>query len=205
MFPILGPAIGTARDDAAGATGLHHLPCRDGATLDRPDHPRSRHDMHRSTSSPAALRRSITEAVEAASSRDADRFTLAADRLAVQDPHRLTLVQAWVLRSLLEQSYPDGLSSEDAHEVLRRCLLSAAAWYPQVDPGTLVPVLTGALGVSDPEPDPGEAHTAAGPAALSLGAALLIADLLSVAGDPLAGYLDGALAELERAETIELP
>jgi hypothetical protein len=125
--------------------------------------------------------------------------------LAVQDPQRLTLVQAWVLRSLLEQVHPDGLSSEDAQDVLRRCLLSAAAWYPQADPGALVLVLTGALGLSDPESDAGDAHAVPGPARLSAGAALLIADLLGVAGGPLAGYLDAALAELERAETIELP
>jgi hypothetical protein len=153
------------------------------------------------TSTAAGLRRSITEAVEAALSQDADRFAEAAGRLAVQDPQRLTLVQAWVLRSLLEQVHPDGLSSEDAQDVLRRCLLSAAAWYPQADPGTLVLVLTGALGLSDPD----EASSAAGPAALATAAALLIADLLGVAGGPLTGYLDAALAELERAETIELP
>jgi hypothetical protein len=153
------------------------------------------------TSSPAGLRRWITEAVEAATSRDADRFTLAADRVAAQDLHRLTLVQAWVLRSLLEQLHPDGLSSADAQDVLRRCLLSTAQWYPEADPSVLVLVLTGALGLSDPD----DASAAAAPAALSCGAALLIADLLSVAGGPLAGYLDAGLAELERAETIELP
>lgn len=153
------------------------------------------------TSTAAGLRRSITEAVEAALSQDADRFAEAADRLAVQDPQRLTRLQAWVLRSLLEQVHPDGLSSEDAQDVLRRCLLAAASWLPQTDPDVLVLVLTGALGLSDPDDTP----AAAGPAALAAGAALLIADLLAVAGGPLTGYLDEALAELERAETIELP
>jgi len=149
----------------------------------------------------AGLRRSISDAVEAALSRDADRFGPAAERLALQDQQRLTLVQAWVVRSLLEQLHPDGLSSADAQDVLRRCLLSAAAWCPQADPGVLVLVLTGALGLSDPD----EASAATGPAALGLGGALLIADLLSVAGGPLTGYVDAAFAELERAETIELP
>ncbi|MDQ1721563.1 MAG: hypothetical protein QOI26_1297 [Pseudonocardiales bacterium] len=153
------------------------------------------------TSTVAGLRRSVSEAVEAALSHDADRFAQAAERLAVQDPQRLALVQAWVLRSLLEQLHPDGLSSADAQDVLRRCLLSAAAWHPLADPGVLVLVLTGALGLSDPD----DATAAIGPAALSHGAALLIADLLSVAGGTLTGYLDAALAELERAETIELP
>jgi hypothetical protein len=158
--------------------------------------------MTRSASSSAAgLRRSITEAVEAAASHDAERFAEARDRLALQDPHRLTLVQAWVLRSLLEQSHPDGLSSEDAQDVLRHCLQSAGQWYADADPAVLVRVLTGALGLSDPD----EASAAAGSTGLSAGAALLIADLLSVAGGPLAGYLDAAFAELERAETIELP
>jgi hypothetical protein len=157
------------------------------------------------TSTVAGLRRAVSEAVEAALSRDADRFALAADRLAVQDQQRLVLVQAWVLRCLLEHLHPDGLSSADAQDVLRRCLLSTAAWRPQADPGVLVLVLTGALGLADPDSDPGGASLAGGPAALSQGAALLIADLLSAAGSPLAGYLDAAFAELERAETIELP
>jgi len=158
--------------------------------------------MRRSaTSSPAGLRRAITESVEAASSQDAGRFALAAERLAAQDPQRLVLVQAWVLRSLLEELHPDGLSSDDAQDVLRRCLASTAQWHDEADPGVLAQVLTGALGLSDPD----EAAAAAGPAALSSAAALLIADLLGVAGGPLAGYLDAALAELERAETIELP
>ncbi|HEX8092988.1 hypothetical protein [Jatrophihabitans sp.] len=154
------------------------------------------------TSTAAGLRRSITEAVEAATSRDADRFALAADRLAAQDPQRLTLVQAWVLRSLLEQLHPEGLSSADAQDVLRHCLLSATQWYTDADPHVLVLVLTGALGLSDPDD---AAQATAGPAGLGSGAALLIADLLGQAGGPLAGYLDAALAELERAETIELP
>lgn len=149
----------------------------------------------------AGLRRAVTEAVEAAASRDADRFAAAAARLAVQDPPRLVLVQAWVLRSLLEELHPDGLSSADAHDVLRRCLLSAAEWHAEADPGVLVQVLTGALGLSDPD----EAAAPAGPVAFSSGAALLIADLLGVAGGSLPRYLDAALAELERAETIELP
>lgn len=158
--------------------------------------------MHRpATSTVAGLRRAIAEAVEAATNRDSDRFALAAGRLAVQDPHRLTLVQAWVLRSLLEQLHPDGLSSADALDVLQHCLLSTTQWYADADPGVLVLVLTGALGLSDPD----DALGAAGPTGLNSGAALLIADLLSLAGGPLAGYLDAALAELERGETIELP
>jgi hypothetical protein len=182
--------------------------------------------MRRSASStPAGLRRALAESVDAALARDADRFAEAAGRLAVQDPQRLVLVQAGVIRSLLEQLHPDGLSSADAQDVLRRCLTSAASWYPQADPDVLVLVLTGALGLAegtgpapaaasangldgDPDPDADADPApvpAAGPAALSQGAALLIADLLAAAGAPLAGYLDAALAELERAETIELP
>ena len=152
-------------------------------------------------STPAGLRRAISEAVEAASSQDAGRFALAADRLAVQDPQRLVLVQAWVLRSLLEESHPEGLSSADAQDVLRRCLLSTASWHAGADPTVLAQALTGALGLSDPD----EAAAPAGPVAFSSGAALLIADLLGVAGGSLPRYLDAALAELERAETIELP
>ena len=171
------------------------------------------------SSTPAGLRRAIGESVEAARAEDAERFGEAAGRLAAQDPQRLVLVQAGVIRSLLEELHPDGLSSADAQDVLRRCLTWAAAWYPQADPGVLVLVLTGALGLtdsaqaaepaasdSDPDAEADDSRpAAAGPAALSEGAALLIADLLGAAGAPLAGYLDAALAELERAETIEMP
>lgn len=176
--------------------------------------------MRRPTSStPAGLRRAIDESVAAALARDAERFADASDRLAIQDQQRLVLVQAGVIRSLLEELHPDGLSSADAQDVLRRCLTSAFSWYPQADPGVLVLVLTGALGLAegtapppaatpdsdlDPDAKPEPVPTA-GPAALSQGAALLIADLLAAAGAPLTGYLDAALAELERAETIELP
>lgn len=164
------------------------------------------------TSTVTGLRRAVSEAVDAALSRDADRFALAADRLAVQDQQRLALVQAWVVRALLEQLHPEGLSTADAQDVLRRCVLSAAAWHPQADPAVLVLVLTGALGLADPDSDPGsdpgsdpDGAPAAGPTALSSAAALLIADLLSAAGEPLTAHLDAAFAELERAETIELP
>lgn len=176
--------------------------------------------MRRSASStPAGLRRAIAESVDAGLARDADRFTEAAGRLAVQDPHRLVLVQAGVVRSLLEELHPDGLSSADAQDVLRHCLTSTASWYPPADPRVLVLVLTGALGLAegtgpapaaagpeeDPDPDREPEPPPVQPAALSQAAALLIADLLGRAGAPLRGYLDAALAELERSETIELP
>lgn len=190
--------------------------------------------MRRPTSStPAGLRRGIGESVDAALAQDAERFADASGRLAVQDQQRLVLVQAGVIRSLLEELHPDGLSSADAQDVLRRCLTSAASWFPQAEPGVLVLVLTGALGLttsaegtgpaptaasdsdnasesdnndnSEPDTDSDPKRPTAGPAALSQGAALLIADLLAACGAPLSGYLDAALAELERAETIELP
>jgi hypothetical protein len=179
--------------------------------------------MRRPTSStPAGLRRGIGESVDAALAQDADRFADASARLAGQDQQRLVLLQAGVIRSLLEELHPDGLSSADAQDVLRRCLTSAASWFPQADPGVLVLVLTGALGLAegtgpapatapddgpDPDPDsePGPQRLTAEPIALSQAAALLIADLLAASGGSLTGYLDAALAELERAETIELP
>jgi hypothetical protein len=172
------------------------------------------------TSTPAGLRRGIGESVDAALAQDAERFTDACGRLAVQDQQRLVLLQAGVIRSLLEELHPDGLSSADAQDVLRRCITSAASWFPQADPGVLVLVLTGALGLAegtgpapaappddgpDPDAEPEPRRLTADPGALSQGAALLIADLLAAAGGSLIGYLDAALAELERAETIELP
>jgi hypothetical protein len=172
------------------------------------------------------LRNSIIEAVQAAVERNPDRFELAAAGLAGQDPERLALVQAWMLRSLLERAHPDGLAGADAQDVLRRTLRSAEGWYSESDPAVLALVLTGALGLADPDqPAP------ASRSVLSAQASLLIAELLvAVAGLPVGGtgspaggtgspvggtgshaggtvvsYVDGALAELRRAETIEMP
>jgi hypothetical protein len=70
---------------------------------------------------------------------------------------------------------------------------SAAEWDAGVDPGVLVFLLAGALGVdtADGEPPPK-------PDALARHAALLLADLLDAR--PAGAYLTAALTEIERTQ-----
>lgn len=139
---------------------------------------------------------SVTAAVGAAKAGDGDGFAEAVGRLSTVDPQRVAVVLGWVIRSLLEELHPDGMDGEDLRSVLTAT--AAGAWESEVDPSVLLVVLTGALGLSDPDEQP-----ALAPAAVARNATLLLAYLL---GDrPLARYLDVAFAELERAETIEMP
>jgi hypothetical protein len=140
-------------------------------------------------------------AVSAAMSRDPDAFESATGQLAALNPEQIGLVLGAVVRSLLEDMHPDGLSGDDVQVVLERCARAAANWLPRVDPRVLVVLLTGALGVHDPheEPRPLDALDVA------RHAPLLVADLLTISGSPVAGYLDAALAEIARAETVEMP
>jgi hypothetical protein len=144
---------------------------------------------------PRAISAAVTDAVTAARAADAEGFGDAVGRLSTVDPSR---VLGWVIRSLLEELHPDGMDGEDLRAVLTDCATAAGAWESEVDPAVLLVVLTGALGLSDPDEQP-----ALPPAAVARNATLLLAHLL---GDrPLPRYLDAAFAELERAETIEMP
>jgi hypothetical protein len=139
-----------------------------------------------------------TDAVAAAGSRDAAALTDTVVRLSTVDPARLAVVLGWVVRSLLEERYPDGLDGEDLRAVLTGCATAAGTWESEVDPAVLLVVLTGALGLSDPDEQP-----AVPPPAVARNAVLLIAFLLR--GRPVRPYLDASFAELQRAETIEMP
>jgi hypothetical protein len=169
---------------------------------------------------------SATDSVAAARSRDREEFQQAAVRLAALNAEQVGVVLGAVVRSLLEDVHPDGLSGEDVQAVLERCVRSAAGWLPEVDPNVLVALLIGALGVHQPnahesrvnesdviasdanEPHANESDGACGPLTstdVALHAPLLVADLLARSGRGLAGYLDSAFAEIARAETIEMP
>jgi hypothetical protein len=141
---------------------------------------------------------SVTAAAGAAKAGDGDGFADAVGRLSTVDPQRVAVVLGWAIRSLLEELHPDGMDGEDLRAVLTDCATAAGAWKSEVDPSVLLVVLTGALGLSDPDEQP-----ALPPAAVARNATLLLAHLL---GDrALARYLDAAFAELQRAETIEMP
>jgi hypothetical protein len=139
-----------------------------------------------------------TDAVAAARTRDAAALTDAVTRLSTVDPARLAVVLGWMVRSLLEERHPDGLDGEDLRALLTGCATACGDWESEVDTGVLLVVLTGALGLSDPDEQPVVA-----PAAVARNAALLVAYLLS--GRALGPYLDAAFAELRRSETIEMP
>ena len=169
--------------------------------------------MSFATSAPArAVERVVHEGVVAAYSADAERLAQATVRIGSQDPQRLAIVSAAVIRSLLERHYAGGLDGDDAKELLQDTIASGA-WFDDLDATVLVTVLTGALGISDPAETPPTASLAMFAHACLLIAFLLDArsteprpDELSPAADrALTSLITAALAEIERAETIELP
>ena len=141
-----------------------------------------------------------TEAVTAAWARDLPAFEEAADRLALLDPEQVGVVLGAVVRSLLEDRHPDGLTGDDVQAVLERCARSALEWCPRVDPAVLLALLAGALGV---HPDQDESPPPGG-AAAAWHAPLLVADLAGT-DRHLTGHLHAAFAEIARAETLEAP
>jgi hypothetical protein len=138
--------------------------------------------------------------VEAARRSDAAAFEEGAQHLGSLDAERVRVLLGDVVRRLLEAQHLDGLTGDDIASVLERCVGSAAPWFPAVDPGVLVVVLTGALGVLDVEDDPQPVT----PLDVARHGCLLVAELLGPAGD-LAPLLEAALAEVARAETQEMP
>lgn len=138
-----------------------------------------------------------TEAVAAARDRDVEAYESAVLRLTAAD--RAGLVLGGVVRLLLEETNPDGLTGDDVRQVLERCVRAAATWRPDVDPHVLLVLLAGALGVYDP----GDDDAPPDPAAIARHAPLLVADLLAAAGRPLAGYLEAAFAEVARTELYD--
>ena len=144
--------------------------------------------------------RAISAAVEGAvrAFSDGDAFTAAVQQLSTVDPARVAVVLGWVVRALLEEQRPDGLDGEDLRAVLSGCAKAAGAWESDVDPVVLLVVLTGALGLSDPDDEP-----PVPPAAVARNAVILIAFLLR--GRSVRPYLAASFAELERTETIEMP
>jgi len=121
-------------------------------------------------------------------------------RLAALDLARVQVVAGAVVRSLLERLHPDGLTGEDAAEVLGRCA-RAGRWLPDLDVQVLLVLVTGALGLLDVADQP----VALSPTAVVRHLPLLITSLLRDTGTTLAPALEGAMAELRRAETVEMP
>lgn len=150
-----------------------------------------------------ALAAAATEAVRAAGVADEDAFRRATERLGAHDREQVGLVLGDVLRMLLEERHPGGLSGEDAGEVIVRCARDAVTWFPEVDVDVLVVVLAGAVGV---HPDDDVEQRVPTPLELARHASLLVADLMAPGRDAdVQPYLRAAFAEILRAETVEHP
>ena len=156
-----------------------------------------------SGSTAARLGDRLLSTLAAARVADAAAFGAASTDLIALDRDgagRVGLTQAAVLAALLEHRHPDGLTGDDARLVLERATRAGIVWWPALDANILLSVLAGALGVLDPDAEPYPATTLQ----LAQHAAILIADLLGPAEDP-APLVRSALAEIQRAQTIELP
>lgn len=158
------------------------------------------------TGSVRALRTAVLDAVRAAAAADGPALAECGPALASMDEPRLRIVLGEMLRSALEELHPDGLSSADAQDLIEQCT-EQAGWYPELDPQVLVVVLLGAFGAHDPDQQP-----TIPPAIVAQHAAVLLVDLLAGAAETEPArialaerLLNRALAELERAETMELP
>lgn len=141
-----------------------------------------------------------TAAAVTAGSASIAEYDVAAARLAGLDVARLQVVAGAVVRALLERRHPDGLTGADAGDVLGSCARSAL-WLPDLDPQVLLVLVTGALGLLDVDDQP----VALSPAAVARHLPLLVASLLHDTRSLLAPTLAAALAELRRAETVEMP
>jgi hypothetical protein len=149
-----------------------------------------------------ALAAASTSAVTAALAADHEAFSEASAQLAALDPEPVRRVLAAVVRDLLQDLHPDGLSGDDLQAAIEDCLRSAAGWFPRADASVLVVVLTGALSAhpaDEEQPQP--------PAGLEVvrHAVLLVAVLLTASGGSFGSYLDAAFAEIAAAELTEQP
>jgi hypothetical protein len=170
------------------------------------------------------LVRTVTHAVDTAiSGDDAATYDSATAQLATQPAGGRVLGD--VLRSLLEDTHPDGLSSDDITLVIARCYRAAAAWLPpeRVDATVLLAVLASALGIHEPAVtyesldlprsgadefrDPDDTVPVKPPTwpDYAWHAPLLVADLLPFAPATFGSYLETTFAEYAREAREELP
>ncbi|MFC8043027.1 hypothetical protein [Nocardia sp. NPDC057353] len=145
------------------------------------------------------IERGIEAALAAVAAQDAAAFTAATTDLAALPAEQTGLVLGGALRELLEAAHPDGLDADDVQAALARTLRAALAWLPDLDPAGFVAALTGALGVTEPDETPPP------PAVTQPAALLLIVDLATAAQVPPAAAIRSVFAEIERAETVEMP
>lgn len=139
-------------------------------------------------------------AVAAARAADASGLDEGVGDLAAFGFEQAGAVHSAIVRELLETLHPDGLSADDVQAVLERCARGAVAWLPTLDVVALAAVLTGALGVTDPDEEPRPDRRG-----FAESAVLVIADLVTAADADATGCIARAIGEIARAETIEMP
>jgi hypothetical protein len=142
-----------------------------------------------------------TDAVAAARGGDLPGFEEATTRLAGSEPEQVRLVLGAAVRQMLEDSHPDGLAGDDLLELIKNCARASFGWYPQIDVQALVVVVTGAMGVQEPDEEPRRFT----PAEVAVHAPLFIAELLKQQPDRLAHYVNAALAQIAEEQLNELP
>jgi hypothetical protein len=168
--------------------------------------------------------RTVTQAVDTAiSGDDAATYDSATAQLATQPDGGRVLGD--VLRSMLEDTHPDGLDSDDITLVIGRCYRAATAWLPseRIDVEMLLAVLAGALGIHEPAityealalprskadewRDPDDTVPVKPPTwpDYAWHAPLLVADLLPFAPATLERYLEATFAEYAREAREEFP
>jgi hypothetical protein len=137
--------------------------------------------------------RIVTQAVDAAiTGGNAATYDRATARLATQPTGGRVLGD--VLRSLLEDTHPDGLDSEDITLVIGRCYRAAAAWLAPERINVTVLLAHDTVPVEPPTwPD------------YAWHAPLLVADLLPFTPATLGSYLETTFAEYAREAREELP
>ncbi|MFI7171414.1 hypothetical protein [Rhodococcoides fascians] len=162
--------------------------------------PPSRAPVAWPTEWPVDVRRiadATVDALAAVVAQDPIAFDEAVELLDRSDAAKAGNVHAEMVRSLLEEVYSDGLTGENVQEVLGRTV-RGAEWLPSLDIAGFVEVLTGALGVTDVDEQsrsrPRPAH-----------ALLVVADLLAIRRSRAETYVRRALAEIHRAQTVEMP
>ncbi|RVW00090.1 hypothetical protein [Rhodococcus spongiicola] len=141
------------------------------------------------------------DAITAARAASREDLSQAVEELIDLPFEQVTIVHAGVVRVLLEELHPDGLSGEDIQRGLTHVAGSAIAWLPDLDVEALAVVLTGSLGLTEMSEDAQKI----GQVDYLRGAVLVIADLLAAADTVSEGYLRAAIGEIARAETMEMP
>ncbi len=168
--------------------------------------------------------RAVTQAVETATAGDdVATYDRSIALLTAQPAGGRVLGD--VLRSLLEDTHPDGFDADDITLVVGRCYRAAVAWLPpqRVDATVLLAAVAGALGIHEPGVtyealplpgtgagewrDPDDTVPVKPPAwpDYAWHAPLLVADLLPFAPATLGGYLENTFAEYAREAREEQP